>query len=497
MNFYHHNQAITPPKDAIFPCLVLSKNDWDDYTYKTTFITHYYSAPRKSVKLGTLKILQRGERETTIPEAFERLDSSYCSLGQTLEYYQKLIDLGQKAYKAILKGLNDIVFAPSLSAAFKSEFGFKKSLIRFSEAEKAYKEGRALFTRLVGKTEDDRFSFKFLCQVPGADAPHEIQFDFTPDQTDLHRIIALIGKNGTGKTQVLARFASAMSGWNKDAGEFIPERPNFSKVIAISYSIFDRFDRPEEGTETYSYVYCGIRRGNRNLPGTHNGDQGDEIYSQEEIEEKLLTALQQVEEGGRSSQWGRILSELLEEKITIKKLRNREGKLIYSVYNRFSSGQSILVRLMSEVIASIAEESIVLFDEPEIHLHPDALSALIRAFHLLLKEFDSYAIVATHSPIILQQIPSRRVRVFKREGGYPLVTPLGIECFGENLTVITNEVFETSDLYSNYQDYLRDLANSHTYDQIMGFFDGRLGLNAKAFLRSLYTPEMIRDGRKG
>ena len=496
MKFYQQDRAINPPQDAIFPCLVLTTDSWDDYHYRTTFVAHYYSTSRGAVKLGEVKILQRGEIITAVPEEFEQLDDSYCSLWQSLEYYQKLVRLGRKVYAPILRSLNDVVYDPDIGVAFESDEGFTRSLIRFSEAEKAYKEGRLLFARLVTKTEDKNFAFRFLCYVPGAEAPHNIEFDFTPDLTDLHRIIALIGKNGTGKTQVLARFASAMSGWDKEAGEFIPERPNFSKVIAISYSVFDRFDRPEKGTESFSYVYCGIRRGNRKLTEARNEVEGDEIYSQAEIEEKLLTALKQVEGASRSSQWSRVLSELLEEKITVKDLQNRDGKLTYSVYNRFSSGQSILVRLMSEVIANIAEESIVLFDEPEIHLHPDALSALIRAFHLLLKEFNSYAVIATHSPIILQQIPSRRVRVFKREGGHPIVTTLGIESFGENFTVITNEVFETSELYSNYQDYLRDLAKSHTYNQILGFFNNRLGLNAKAFLRSLY-PTGVRNGQKG
>jgi hypothetical protein len=202
-------------------------------------------------------------------------------------------------------------------------------------------------------------------------------------------------------------------------------------------------------------------------------------------------------EVGRSKQWSSVVSELLEEDVTVNNLRSRDGRLDYTVYNRLSSGQSILVRLMSEVIANIAEESVVLFDEPEIHLHPDALSALIRAFHLLLKEFNSYAVIATHSPLILQQIPSRQVRVFKREGGYPIISTLGIESFGENLTLITNEVFETSELYSNYQDHLRDLAKSYTYDQIMEFFNNRLGLNAKVFLRSLYNDVNTRNGRKG
>lgn len=493
MKFYQHAENVNPPRNATFPCVVLARNTWDDFGYKTTFSSRYYSSARKSTKLGEVKILQRGELQTSVSEQFSQLDESYCSLGQSLEYYQTLLSLGRRIYQPILKGMNDVVFVPEIAAAFISEDGFSKSLIRFSEAEKAFSEGRELLSRVITKGSTKGFEFTFICRVPGAEAKHELVCDFTEDHTDLHRIMALIGKNGTGKTQVLAKFASAMSGWRREQGEFMPKRPNFSKVIAVSYSVFDRFDRPEEDLDSFSYVYCGIRKGNQpadsDIEGPKLEDEPDAIYTRQEMEQKLMAALGRVQELERTAQWSRVLSELLEERITINTLRDRTGKLKRSGYSGLSSGHALLVRLMTEVIANISTESLVLFDEPEMHLHPEVLSSLISAFHLLLKEFDSYALIATHSPLILQQIPSRRVRVFKREGGYPIVSRLGTECFGENLTAISNEVFETSELHSNYQEYLRELAEKYSFHQILGFFHGRLGLNAKSFLRSLYPRE--------
>jgi predicted ATPase len=491
MKFYHRGESINPPRDATYPCVVLAANMWDDFGYKTTFSARYYSTARKNTKLGEVKILQRGELQTKISEQFSRLDESYCSLGQSLEYYETLLPLGRSIYQSILKGLNDVVFSREIAAAFTSEEGFSKSLIRFSEAEKAFNEGRALFFRIRPQVTDRKFTFKFICRVPGAESNHELNCDFSEDGTDLHRIMALIGKNGTGKTQVLAKFASAMSGWRQEQGEFIPKRPNFSKVIAISYSVFDRFDRPQETVDSFSYVYCGIRRGNQ--PAELNSEdaletEADALYTRKEMEEKLLAALDSVQQMKRTHQWNRVLSELLEQRITINTLRDQKGKIKKSGYSGLSSGHALLVRLMTEVIANISNESMVLFDEPEMHLHPDALSSLISAFHLLLKEFDSYAILATHSPLILQQIPSRRVRVFRREGGFPIVSRLGKESFGENLTAISNEVFDTSELHSNYQDHLRELVTRYSYQQILRLFDDRLGFNAKSFLRSLYPP---------
>ena len=346
-------------------------------------------------------------------------------------------------------------------------------MLRFSEAEKAYKEGGGLFPQSGKPFEKKEFAFTFTCKVPGADGQHTVDFDFSLDGSGLNRINAIIGKNGTGKTQLLGLFANAMSGLHRESGWFPVGRPNFSRVIAISYSVFDQFKRPPERQKTFSYKYCGIRK-------------GEELLSSAEIQEKLQRALKIVETHNRGRQWARILGEILYDSIDARDLLTEDGKLHMPAYEILSSGQRILVLVMTEVVANIANESIILFDEPEIHLHPDALSAVARSFHLLLEEFNSYSILATHSPIIIQEIPSARVRVFRREGNYPIVTKLGMECFGENLTAITDHVFGTAELQNNYRGHFRKLAEQFSYEDVLELFDGQLSFNAKSFLASLY-----------
>ena len=163
------------------------------------------------------------------------------------------------------------------------------------------------------------------------------------------------------------------------------------------------------------------------------------------------------------------------------------GQVNPEFYNTLSSGQRILVLILSEVIAHIVEESVILFDEPEIHLHPEALSALARAFHLLLEEFDSYAIIATHSPIVLQEIPSRYVTVFDREGNFPVISKLSVESFGENFTIITEDVFHTSTSRNNYRDHLEKLSRKYSFEEVLEIFDNQLGFNARSFLSALYS----------
>jgi len=221
-----------PPYNAQYPCVYLRTDNWDDYTYGTTFNFYYCRSANDRMRLADVKILDKNSKSTTLPGHFERLENNYCSLGQDIDYYQKLVDLGKETYTEILIGLNDVVFNPDLSLDFLEEEGFEKSLLRFSEAEKAYREAGILFLQ-PNELGRKGFSFSFECVVPGAEGPHVVPFDFTQDATGLYRITALIGRNGTGKTQVLANFANALSGLNRDAGKFQPRRPSFSKVVAV------------------------------------------------------------------------------------------------------------------------------------------------------------------------------------------------------------------------------------------------------------------------
>lgn len=484
MKFYVHNlqggyfrnkERLRPPSDATYPCVVLMNDDWDDFGIKTTFIFRYYASTNDvRIEEEQVKILRKGSALTEVPSSFESLGSEYCSLGQTRKYYDDLLALGPDIYTQVLIGINDVIFN-RLGEEFSSEKAFEVSLLRFSEAEKLFREADLIFPWLA-KGQSKLFWFRFTTQLTGAEAPHVVDFDFTENRTGLYRITALIGKNGTGKTQVLANFANAMSGIRKkrEIGRFIPHRPSFDRVIAVSYSVFDRFVRPQEREKIFSYKYCGIRK-------------GDDILTQEQIRSKLEAALMEVSAAGRLETLRELLSTLLSEEVRVDELIAPEGKLHVKAFEKLSSGQNILVLVMAEIVAYITRESIILYDEPELHLHPDALAALARALHKLLDEFDSYSVIATHSPILLQETPARNVRVFRRQGNYPSVSRLGIESFGENLTVITDEVFETTVARNNYREHLKKLRLDLGYNesQIVELFDHGLSFNARAFLSSL------------
>ncbi|MBY0027939.1 ATP-binding protein [Priestia aryabhattai] len=480
MQFYKSTNGF-PPNNCIYPCVVLAMDEWDDYSYRTAFTMIYFLSENEQKLIGELKILrdlydEEFEKDTPyyytklyLEDKFTELNDDFCSLGQNLSYYEKLYELGEEVSKEILKSLNDVAINDKIRKKFKHHRGFQNSLVRYSSAEKALHEAKEIFGEEIVKL----YKFTFKSKLPLATKEHEIKFDFREDIFLPYRISVLIGKNGTGKTQIMARIANALSGHEvEEQGTFEPSRrPSFGQVIAVSYSVFDEFDRPEEGETTYSYKYCGLR------------DSTGNIYTKEDLYDKFTISFNAIKGTEKEKFWKEVLEEIVEpEHRSILEILSSGNS-----HANMSSGQNIIITIITEVISNIENDSILLIDEPELHLHPNAISNFYRMLYKLLEKFNSFAIISTHSPLIIQETPSRYINVFERIENTPIVRKLDIESFGENLSVITDKIFGVTDEESNYKYWLRELSNHKNFDNVLNEFDGQLSLNAMAYLSALYS----------
>ncbi len=86
------------------------------------------------------------------------------------------------------------------------------------------------------------------------------------------------------------------------------------------------------------------------------------------------------------------------------------------LFRRLSSGHKIVLLTLTRLVETVQERSLVLFDEPESHLHPPLLSSFIRAVSDLLINRNGVGIIATHSPVILQEVPRACVWKLRRNG---------------------------------------------------------------------------------
>ena len=105
---------------------VLMQDNWNDHGYRTQFITCFLVDSKQSTRIGTVKILRRGQTiqdGIQITEDFDTLGDKYVSVGQELDYYHRLTELGSERRRAILLALNDVVAIPELRKRFEKEEG--------------------------------------------------------------------------------------------------------------------------------------------------------------------------------------------------------------------------------------------------------------------------------------------------------------------------------------------------------------------------------------
>jgi ABC-type cobalamin/Fe3+-siderophores transport system ATPase subunit len=474
MKFYNKGFKQYLPNSLEYPLFALVKDGWNDYGHHILYNLIFFKSQNEAEEIGHIKILDRRTEYTQIPNSFSQLDENYCSLGQSLEFYKKIKELFPETYLEIFSSLNDIAFNSQIDEAFKREEGYNGALMRFGSAEKAYKEAKLLLienTKLV----NENLLFNYSVLVSGANSKHEVHFDFIKNDNLPYRINVIIGKNGTGKTQFLGSMVNSISGV-KYQNSFFPYNPLFRKVIAISYSLFDDFPKPEE-TTVFSYKYIGIRSKN------------EEIVSDEKLGEKLRKALMTILKEDRSNLWFDWVSKIIQlENLGLNNYMDLTKtwveNLSYKNAKRLSSGQSITLFILTELIASILEESLILFDEPETHLHPSAIGQLIIIFHEILSYFNSYAIISTHSPIIIQDIPSKYITIFDRTGDSPIIRQLPLESFGENISSLTSKVFDTLEVKELYKIFLEKLSYQSIED-VESLFENKLSINAQLYLAAL------------
>ncbi|PTT03688.1 hypothetical protein DBR11_01595 [Pedobacter sp. HMWF019] len=474
INFYVKEYLEKPEAHWQYPCFALIPKIWNDFGFQTCFELFLYTSTETREGFGEIKILQRDETTTKLSRHFTSLSPDFCSLGQTLSYYKTLRISFPSEFIDIGRALRDCVLIPGIREEFEQLPGFQRSLVRSSEALKTLYESNDLLQQgLINP--DPQFNFTFEYMVSGAAMPHVIDFSFNCDNSLPNSFFCLIGKNGTGKTQILSQLAKKLSN-NNEAGEFRSKRPLFTKIIAVSFSLFDKFEIPK--TEDISYELISFKDNKGQLDEAHIANRLWRAYSH------LLKSRT------RKNIWLNCIQNSLDidfmrmnlaQLETIVSQQDFEEKL----NSGLSSGQRIIFHFITRLISVMEQNSIVIFDEPETHLHPNIAGKLISALRYVLRNFGSVCILATHSPVIVQEIPSRFIRILEREDNIPMIRQPLIECLGENLTNINNDIFRIDQENALYKITLHELANRFTMDQIDSIFNNQLSFNAKVYLQTI------------
>lgn len=114
----------------------------------------------------------------------------------------------------------------------------------------------------------------------------------------------------------------------------------------------------------------------------------------------------------------------------------------------------------------------------------------MRGIYDVLEQFESYAIVATHSPLVIREMVSDNIYTFKRDEDMLSVSKIGIECFGEDVSVLSNVVFKNMADEKKYERFIEDAAkkNNYDYDTIVDALKGEhneLGIGVRLQILSI------------
>lgn len=151
-----------------------------------------------------------------------------------------------------------------------------------------------------------------------------------------------------------------------------------------------------------------------------------------------------------------------------------------------SSGHKLVVLTITRLVEAVEERTLVLLVEPEAHLHPPLLAAFIRALSDLLVDRNGVAIIATYSPVILQEVPRHCVWKLRRAGSRLVAERPTLETFGENVGILTREVFGLEVTETGYHQLLsRAVKQLGSYQQVLTYFGGALGAEARALVQAL------------
>ena len=176
-----------PRKGEYRSKIVLNYDNWNDYCYRTSFGMYYCDENTDVHEIGFLKIYYYNNDEArtnnysehtkySIGHSITQLGTLYCSLGQDLQYYRNLKKYFPNNYLNILRRLNDIAVFEEIKERFINERGVQASLLRFSGAEKALSEAKAIINDQ--QTVEKNISFSYRVSVPYDEIPVTLDFDF-------------------------------------------------------------------------------------------------------------------------------------------------------------------------------------------------------------------------------------------------------------------------------------------------------------------------------
>lgn len=502
---------VLPPKSDVTESppnrAYLVRDNWNDwFQFQTQFWLVVFDGNGERHEPGLVKIGQygmpRGEPSPKLEDSFNSLSAQFFSLGQDENYYETLNALSPALKERILRGLRDVAFdIPRFDRAIK-ESVTERSLLRDISVETV----RGRFHRLaIGDSSLSRYAFSY--ELPslggGLERRTSLHFSVTPDSVPPTNVHVIIGRNGVGKTTCLNGMAESLTTSDSttphghfDYGSDSSPGDGFTGVVSVSFSAFDPFApivRHGTPARRLRHNYVGLKR-----LGKDSGPFDERPKTPAELGAEFVDSARLCAAGPRSYRWDRALETLEADPLFAEtgiRLLVRVPKDVAwakrasTLFESLSSGHKIVLLTLTKLVELVDERTLVLIDEPEAHLHPPLLAAFVRALSTLLTARNGVAVLATHSPVVLQEVPKSCAWLLRRNGAIVLADRPSIETFGENVGILTREAFGLEVTKSGYHRLIAHEVLTHsTYPEMLRRFQEQLGAEARSVILGLLAP---------
>ncbi len=492
----------------------LLRDNWDDwFKFSTLYVLFIFDEDGERHSIGGVKIGQFNmaddQRSPSIPDSFDQLDARFFSLGQDDSYYGELNQLGAATRDRVLRALQDVSLDAELFERALQEKVTGTSLLR--SVTRATVEGQ--FHRMAqggARLTDYQFSYTAPARSRRKASPLTLSFTVAPESYPPTNVHVLIGRNGVGKTTILNNMTQAIVDADSDeeeVGAFKDEVDDgderlFTSLVSVTFSAFDPFEplpTRQDKSEGVQYAYIGLKHVGLGKDGKPRPPKTPEALSGDFSSSVLICR-----QGARVSRWHRALEMLQADPI----FRDAEVATLARsgveadavkmearrIFKNLSSGHKIVLLTITRLVETVEEKTLVLLDEPEAHLHPPLLSAFIRALSDLLINRNGVAVIATHSPVVLQEVPQSCVWKIRRTGSRAIGERPDVQTFGENVGLLTREVFGLEVTQSGFHKMLREATTElPTYDAVVRKFNGELGDEARAIVQGLLAARDDQD----
>lgn len=523
-------------------CIYLIEDRWDDwFEYETLFYAVYYDEQGMKYDLGNVKIAKKnigeyerdhnGKFKTRISllekfEAmkFEMLPDDYFSLGQSIEYYKKINEIFGECANNFYFALKDIAFDFSM---FEELYKQKEDALLVSLMREIHYPTVEQFNRIINdEAELTEYNISFFY------GDEKIQIDVEPDSLPPSNVHVIIGRNGVGKTWLLYHMVRSLlekkkvdlsncksDKYDREGVESntkiiqtTTEDYEFAQVVGISYSVFDdgfsgisyvkkSDDIEENNKENYfrkCYKYIGLVDKNQK-----NGK--NKTKSLEDLSKEFEDVIKEI----RKDVYKRKLYNEVCEELNVDPMfrdngfidllqksynKEEESKYIDKIIKQFkklSSGHMIIMLSLTLLCESIYEKTIVFIDEPETHLYPPLLSTYIRTLSFLLRKRNAVAIIATHSPIVVQEVPQSCVTIVNRVKLDMTFFRPEMETFAENTDSITRGIFGYEVIKTGFYKLISEESKGSYENVFEKIFKKKVG-----FLGQIMIQKVIREKKE-